>query len=498
MRHRFIRLSAFIILVAALSAIMTLGVVLVIGDRKADTNSYHTQWSIEMAYNWTHCGRFSELKEIGGVGDRFQNPPNPHYTPLNELVTVGTGYGSVEKYCSGSFSSARNGDSSLTYLFAAVMAVFPNVSANRLFLSLTFVMMACFVVFGLAVARAFRSALVLGAALLFGIALYAVVSIDQYLSTRVFMWPPLLMIVGLLALTFRARLYERMVPHALIMLTAGFLGAFVFNMRASLVLHVIMMLFVYAVFVVMARGGVERQKRWRARAAAVATILVGVALGIWLHHFALISPMASIQSRDLTHHSFAHPVVIGLAKPPNGLAEREGIRWEDRVGDKIAQREDPGALQSWERVESALWQYYVGLWRAHPWEMLKLYARKGHEAGKGEVQYLKSVVVGWLSPFSVILSGYYIAGAMVLTGVISSVAARDRWSPKQLLVWTLIALALAEYFESAVVFPQFSLYFPVLIYVLVFLSAFVWSVLEFKFLPKPLAAWRERVMNAVS
>ena len=191
-----------------------------------------------------------------------------------------------------------------------------------------------------------------------------------------------------------------------------------------------------------------------------------------------IGPLGNLAVESgLTHHPIAHPIVLGLAVPKNALSDREGIAWNDAVGADIAIRVDPLANTTYERYESAMFKYYRGLWSDYPGEMLGIYARKIHVAGRYEMSFLRSRLIGFFSPASAINSGYFYIFFMVATAGGYIFVNRKKNYGSILLVSGLTVAALIDFGQAAAIYPAPSLYYPILIFGLAFSTALFWSAL---------------------
>lgn len=486
-RRRLIRALLLAALFVFAVAILTVGVVVLRGGRTAPTNYDHTNRSLEAAFNWVHCGRFSELRQ-DGLRTLFNAPNTPYDIPF---VTLADNVAGISEYCNGSFSPVKNEDSSLFYLFSGAMSLLPNASANTMFLELTALMMACLLVFAAAVAAVSRSLILTLATVGSTVGLYTVLSLDQFLSIRVFMWPPLLLFAGVLILTFKAGVHLHWFKAILVAFPMGVTAAFVMNMRGALILHVAAVWLVYLLFVLFSPSHAGHRTLAH-RAGSVLTPTAALVAGVLVFSVALIGPLERLPAAGIVHHPFAHPLVLGLAVPPNRFAQEQGITWHDAAGLKIARTINPDVRQLSPEYESALWTYYRRLWTEHPDQMAGIYLRKGQEGSLFEVAYTRSVYIGWLTPFWVIPSGYYVIGLILLVVAFSMKDRPERWKPRNLLVATAAAIAFAEYIESVAVYTAASLYYPLLIFSVLFFGAMFWSLLERRLVPRPVdKLWRQ-------
>jgi hypothetical protein len=109
----------------------------------------------------------------------------------------------------------------------------------------------------------------------------------------------------------------------------------------------------------------------------------------------VFAPPGSAAQSNYTHHTIAHPLVVGLGVPPTPLSRSEGISWSDDVGWTIAQRVEPGVGYLGPGYERALTRYYLGLWRARPREMIAAYWTKLLRTGRGVFLFASDLVPPW-------------------------------------------------------------------------------------------------------
>ncbi len=91
----------------------------------------------------------------------------------------------------------------------------------------------------------------------------------------------------------------------------------------------------------------------------------------------------------LARHTIFHSVVIGLGVPESDLSRREGLTWADGAANAAAQRVDPKAAYLSKSYETALFNYYTGLWSRYPREMMQVYWMKARTAGKHMLEILR-------------------------------------------------------------------------------------------------------------
>jgi hypothetical protein len=463
-------------LVVAILTVVLLGLFSVaIGNRRVDTDFYHTSRSIEMAVNWTQCDLFSVLRDPG-VRSNFNNPPNPLDTGLKD-VAISRG-GGIPGYCDGDFEPFQNEDSGLFYLISGVLFIAPNASAMGVFWSLSGLMALCIAVFLITLWRLTTDPYVTLVVGVLCVGLYATVAVDQFLSMRTFMWPPVLLVIALLVRSHASSSYRVLTLGTF---AAGVIAAVGVNLRYSYIVHYVAVLgIVVLMSSVMQLRRTKVDKRWVSGRAAAG--VMSFVLGMYVIQIIFVAPLSELEVESgLTHHPVLHPVVLGLSVPENSLSKREGIGWSDVIGQDLAERVDPLANTTYERYEAALWTYYRGLWRDYPGEMLEIYARKIHEAGKFEMYFLRTRLIGFFSPASIINSGYFFGAFMVIAAVAYVSYHRSKNGSVALLVAAVTAAVLIDFGQAAAIYPRRSLYYPMLIFGLGFATVLVWSIVITRF-----------------
>ena len=205
------------------------------------------------------------------------------------------------------------------------------------------------------------------------------------------------------------------------------------------------------------------------------------AAGFLLFQAAFIAPLK--HDKFVRHyHMIAHPLVLGLANPPNALAEREGISWTDRAGVMIARRIDPdiGDDTMGERYEQALYTYFAKLWIYYPSEMLVIYKTKFVETTTAAYAFLENPRgdmfwnrknAFWLSAFAWParpLATWLTAGGAALLFVVAGLLLARKADPRGFIVSAIGAAAAWSFFETAVTLPQVVLWYsPVYVFCVV-------------------------------
>lgn len=111
--------------------------------------------------------------------------------------------------------------------------------------------------------------------------------------------------------------------------------------------------------------------------------------GAFVGYFLFFSPINSIALQNMSQstpvlqsHPFFHPLVLGLGAPENALSKREGIAWDDARGLELARRINSECQYLSPQYEKALSDYYFGLWKRFPAEMINIYFTKLSISGR--------------------------------------------------------------------------------------------------------------------
>lgn len=325
----------------------------------------HRRDSIHMALNWIVCGSYSSLEKTGGLdallfgGARFD-------TPLRSLPAMVAG--NDQAYCDRSIGVARNNENSLMMTMAALMWARPSLTLHQLSLAMHAVRVFAL---GLVVLAFLRS----GASWVFGMSwatgalvILAAVERHRFDSVYPFLAPVAFGGIALAVLLVDIRGTRSRVRWFVASAVFGLLIAYAANFRSSY-LPLLAAVVAIAAFTV-APGAM---KKWQ----VLLLMLVGFAAGYQSFQRTFIKPIDDLPlSRNFTYHVVFHPLVLSLALPPNDLAEREGIAWDDKVGYDIASRVHPGVEPLSADYERALSDYYFGLWRSEPLSMVSIYWHK--------------------------------------------------------------------------------------------------------------------------
>jgi SAM-dependent methyltransferase len=237
----------------------------------------------------------------------------------------------------------------------------------------------------------------------------------------------------------------------------GVLASFSTNMRTSYLPIYVAML---AVVLFAPWSG------WSARRVMRTAMAIGVYAVAFasFQYVAIDRHLPPVNNFNASYHTVAHPLVLSLAVPPSDLSRREGIEWSDGAGIAIAQRIIPNVGYLSPAYDTALFQYYVHLWRAFPGEMIALYVAKFSLAGTPIVDSFE----GWTGiegrvfrilvwPFFLVRNGILLLLVFAMIAVFAVHASARRGSRVALCAGLLSFAAALLLIESAVIMPFYRL-----------------------------------------
>ena len=195
----------------------------------------------------------------------------------------------------------------------------------------------------------------------------------------------------------------------------------------------------------------------------VPVLLFGLGYAAYVRVF--VEPLRFDQQgvSDYAYHTFAHPLVLGLAIPESDFARRQGIAWDDMAGLALARKIEPGVEMLGPEYESALLRYYGRLWRAHPREMTVLYGRKLRWTGSGVFSSAASVAQQFGIPVAPVewmhqaTNGWMLL-ALVLVVFALSVRRYLAADNDRMLVTALVSVS--AFFAFAEAFVMHSIFLP--------------------------------------
>jgi hypothetical protein len=333
----------------------------------------HASNSFILAFNWVFCGKYSSWspRYAPGLAGLLETRPTLDQ-PIASIPEVLAG--SLETYCGSVSTPFIHAENSMMLLDAAFMFAAPNGTIRDLDRAMRWLQWLMIVPF-VAVALRGGASLLLGFGIWFAGALTISLLNDAIsCSAYGFLAPATAALAGIVAAA-NDRIARGRAGSAIVAgLAVGLAAAFVINLRTS---------YIPLVGASLAIGALCAMRGLGREALARAPLLLGGCVVAWAgFHLALIAPIhaAGASNHASTEHHFFHPLVLGLANPPNDLAREEGIEWADETGLTLAVRADPGLAgvdSLWSvpmpRYEAALRAYYVGLWRHRTRDMLNVY-----------------------------------------------------------------------------------------------------------------------------
>lgn len=306
------------------------------------------------------------------------------------------------------------------------------------------------------------------------------------LNGSAFSLPCLLLVVALYGFSLHFQLYRHWIKHLLLLFLIVAVSVWWFYTRSSTLPSLLALLAIYLVFLL--RSG----KNF----LAIVMVLGSFALFTpAIHYVMTFGKNTTVLVRT---HPFMHPIVLSLSAPANDLAKKEGIKWDDYTGLKLAKRINPKVevLYSPE-YNAALTQYYKKLWQTHRQEMLMLYQHKFsfitqntiHSIiSKIEPQFGKIAPKIWFWPwrFFVGLTLHIVMAAGALYFLLKKPnTCRDRI----FVFLAVLSLALLNLLESSIIMSSFYLSFQTVLVFFMLTSTYlfwgqlasllVWLVLPF-------------------
>lgn len=465
-----LRLSVYTLIVAASALVVERGL---ITRNHPFTTDGHAIISLEVALNAAVCGKPSTYNPQVHATYFMSRNEWASYVPAPQIMAREAG--SLDAYCAGLTVPYINEDNSLGLLEESFLDVRPNASADEIGRFLLFIRVGLIV----AVCALFLS---LGASVGFcvGMAIEGLevsktlLTVGYGFSTNPFFFVLILVNAAVVYGALRLAATRRMSLAVAGALLSGFVAAASVNMRASY-------LPVYLSFQVCYGWAVWRAAGRRPTPAVmVASVALAFAAGYLLFQYPFVTrrtpAAAAIQ---YTYHTVSHPLVLGLAVPPNDLAKREGIEWFDDVGTTLARRVDPATSYLGPGYERALFRYYRSLWRRYPREMIAIYVAKLRLAGAHMLQKATAsdrLMKLALWPLTYISNGLYLGGVYLMSAAAAFVIYRRRGSGLAFCIGLLCLAGVLMYLESAIIMPVYEVTYH---NYLMFLSLF-WCLLVYQ------------------
>jgi hypothetical protein len=320
----------------------------------------HAVVALNQAGSYVFCRKYSSISPFD-----FARVTAGRYANLVEQR-----WGSTERFCAQTFQPFLNNENGLFFIMTALMRPSDTIHGlARKLISFRVALIFC----GL-----YALALVgFGIVPLGVIALLVTNAVGLTQHTHLMSVYPIMAVIvllgGAVAVGLFAAVRHGTMTAAIAAVACGVVTAFVYNLRSSylavIVAQLALPLVVHALWF-----GSSGLKRY-------AAVLAGIAVGFAAFQFALVRPLPSLDF-NYSHHTVWHPLVLGLALPPNDFASAHGIQWNDTVGLALAREVDPSVQYLGSGYERALREYYFRLWRRYPGELIALYHTKMHETAK--------------------------------------------------------------------------------------------------------------------
>jgi hypothetical protein len=175
-------------------------------------------------------------------------------------------------------------------------------------------------------------------------------------------------------------LKNRKLQYLPLLSVIGFYASFYSNFRTSHSVVILVTFFVFLFCLVRIYKNFYTKKKLAILCLATSLFYM---VGIKAHNYLFITPVQTEihegsfdNNYNYMYHAIAHPVVLALSLVESDLAKREGIEWNDLVGEKLSQKIDPSTTYLSKDYEKALFTYYAKLWIYYPKEMLNIYLSK--------------------------------------------------------------------------------------------------------------------------
>jgi hypothetical protein len=362
----------------SLLAIVVIVTVLCLGHRSLFAarvplyDDWHLWNSLGLALGDAFCGTPGRVSSRFSVPAAIRADDGAVDQPLRSLAIAAAG--SMPAYCAAVDAPILNNENSLMLAMTLWLRIAPEASLKDIGVFLLGLRIAALAAFGFVLLDGGASLWLVVGAMTGGFAILAN-GVSHHYSVYPFFFVLLLLAASLYTFAAARGLHACLGPHAAVCGLAGWLAAFGANLRTSHLPVYIVFFGFYSALAFRAPhrpvGGVVAWRRPLAGALAFAAAYVAFIV-------TFIRPLTppATSGPAYAHHVIAHPLVLALALPENALSRREGIRWDDGLGLELARRVSPDVTYLGPGYDEALFRYYGSLWKAHPREMLGVYATK--------------------------------------------------------------------------------------------------------------------------
>ena len=198
--------------------------------------------------------------------------------------------------------------------------------------------------------------------------------------------PGLLFLIGLLGFSISCQWYQKRIFHSLFSCFVGAYLFFLYNLRTSYIIPAIAILIVYYLFLLHSMKASLFKNICNTLYPFFLVIVTSVFCYISIQKSMFPDEFKKDKALYLTTHPIAHPLVLSLAIPANNFAKKQGIEWNDAVGESIAAKVDSTVKTDTPKYEQVLLRYYESLWMNFPKDMLRLYYEKFKSVGHNFAQ----------------------------------------------------------------------------------------------------------------
>ena len=332
----------------------------------------------EIAVNRSYCGRYPYVTSTVGNDKPKINLSELHIAdvgaiPIRRMIEQA---GSPRGYCQTSGGYIPVNEVSMALVESALLSAAPGLTLRQLGQTLPALSAIALLLFAFFLLKLRYSIVFAFSTLLSSLYITILLGGSALYSQYPLILPATLAGISLAGLCLVYRVHLRtswyLCSCFILGLWCGFLG----NLRTS---HYQEGVFVGVLLIGFAAVDMLRvtSKSKRKTAVLACMAFTAFAAGVLTFDALFISPLRAVPTPGIySYHVLAHPLVLGLATPPNELAKREGIAWDDPAGVVAARKVDPTVTYLGPGYERALFTYYLRLWSSHPLEMLGIYFSK--------------------------------------------------------------------------------------------------------------------------
>lgn len=344
---------------------------------------------LELAVNNAWCHRYSFVASGTATTVDLANHDVSRVgsTSIRQLIVDGAG--SVPAYCGSVDQPFVMNEMSFVLVESVLLRAFPDITFAGLGRALAWLRVVLLCVFGVCLVVAGYSLVFAGGLTLAAAYLTVLVGGNALFSQYPFFVPATAVGIAVAGAFLSLGLHRRGGAWLVMSAGLGFWTGFLGNLRTSLYPEAAVagMLFLWFA----ARDRREAPSTPPNRIPWLALAFGAWLLGLLVFDATYVRPVRNLPSTvNSSAHGIAHPLVLGLAFPPNALAAREGIEWNDDIGRVLAQRVDPSVSYLGAGYESALFTYYRGLWSRYPSEMFGIYFQKLANTSRSILDHLSS------------------------------------------------------------------------------------------------------------